>query len=542
MPLTANAALPKNWNHGIDIYAPPGTPVRAALDGRVVDSSTNSISLVHYYMAIDSFRTLYENMKPIGTAGHVKQGQVIGTVMQKPDKNIPALHFEIINPIKRGVTINPCTVLGCSSTTPEKAPYANALTLPIFSSAIDYAKFLSSHNTGYPIRLGREFCDLSDKAYRGWRQLGYTFEREDGSTFHIYAAFGGTVLHDVMPAEDGCGDELWVDSGEFVTIYTGARFSNLGQGKDVGFDAHSDFLGIAAENTLCGKPHITVVFARKTFKLTGGSSKEAPENLNPCGLPTKCVDIAIPPSGTRDFECDLTKPLEDRCKQAGAPRGINPRSVDRSDSIVPSEFYCSALQWESVAGASGNPRFWRLHENRGEWSREPVELHFKMSDRFEALSCSGNRKNRYTWNSPKDLACIDKPVGNASLSPVVCAPNELETGRKIQGIQTAYPGECIGGNWTGNCNNGLWCASVNVSWPVFRREFTGILLDNKRPDDWKPVFEGRTISKFCAPGEENTDWICCKSISGKSLSCNNYDNDALRRGELICTDSSVTCA
>lgn len=86
-------------HHGIDIAAPTGTPVRAALDGRVMaagwdDIYGNLIVIEHS----DSLTTVYGHNEKIWVkeGEHVTKGQVIASVGSTGRSTAPHLHFEIL--------------------------------------------------------------------------------------------------------------------------------------------------------------------------------------------------------------------------------------------------------------------------------------------------------------------------------------------------------------------------------------------------------------------------------------------------------------
>jgi murein DD-endopeptidase MepM/ murein hydrolase activator NlpD len=127
-------------HHAIDILAPHGTPVVAAVDGRIQKlfaSGSGGLTIyefdragefVYYYAHLDSYEpSLVEGMD-------VTQGTVIGYVgtTGNAPANTPHLHFAIerLGPEKlwwRGEAIDPYPILmarGESVTTPASAPLA----------------------------------------------------------------------------------------------------------------------------------------------------------------------------------------------------------------------------------------------------------------------------------------------------------------------------------------------------------------------------------------------------------------------------------
>ncbi len=86
-------------HHGIDIAASKGTPVRAALEGRVMaagwdDIYGNLIVIEHS----DSLTTIYGHNEKIWVkeGEHVTKGQVIASVGSTGRSTAPHLHFEIL--------------------------------------------------------------------------------------------------------------------------------------------------------------------------------------------------------------------------------------------------------------------------------------------------------------------------------------------------------------------------------------------------------------------------------------------------------------
>lgn len=95
----------EQWNshHGIDIAAEEGTPVKAVMDGTVVEVRSNDPRL-GVVVVIDhggDVRTLYGNLssdKLVQKGKYVKKGQIIGAVGKTAPYEIedpPHLHFEV---------------------------------------------------------------------------------------------------------------------------------------------------------------------------------------------------------------------------------------------------------------------------------------------------------------------------------------------------------------------------------------------------------------------------------------------------------------
>jgi len=97
----------RQFHNGIDIRAGTGTPVRAAMAGRV--SSVGWDNVLGNYVVIShhsGYRTLYAHMSVIRTrtGAYVGQGERIGDVGNTGLSTGPHLHFTVY---KNGVTVNP---------------------------------------------------------------------------------------------------------------------------------------------------------------------------------------------------------------------------------------------------------------------------------------------------------------------------------------------------------------------------------------------------------------------------------------------------
>lgn len=87
-----------SWHTGVDLAAPPGTPVKAALGGSVIFAGWNSYGYGYaIVLAHGPYTTLYGHLSEIyvNCGQYVGAGQVIGGVGSTGDSSGPHLHFEI---------------------------------------------------------------------------------------------------------------------------------------------------------------------------------------------------------------------------------------------------------------------------------------------------------------------------------------------------------------------------------------------------------------------------------------------------------------
>ncbi|MFP3090586.1 M23 family metallopeptidase [Treponema sp. TIM-1] len=101
----------RQFHSGIDIGAAKGTPIRAAMGGRVIavsydDSYGNYVVITHH----GGYRTLYGHMNVarVKPGVYVAAGERIGDVGSTGRSTGPHLHFTVY---KNGVTVNPRTLL-----------------------------------------------------------------------------------------------------------------------------------------------------------------------------------------------------------------------------------------------------------------------------------------------------------------------------------------------------------------------------------------------------------------------------------------------
>ena len=98
-------------HNGVDLVAPPGTPIHAASDGKVVGAAPNAgygnwIRIQHADKVATVYGHLSEFAPGISAGVEVHQGQVIGFVGSTGRSTGPHLHFEVI---KDGKAIDPMT-------------------------------------------------------------------------------------------------------------------------------------------------------------------------------------------------------------------------------------------------------------------------------------------------------------------------------------------------------------------------------------------------------------------------------------------------
>ena len=97
----------RQFHFGLDIGAPSGTPVKAAMSGRVITTGYNDTYGNHIVISHHSgYRTLYGHLSVISIKSgvYVSPGERIGEVGSTGLSTAPHLHFTVY---KDGVTVNP---------------------------------------------------------------------------------------------------------------------------------------------------------------------------------------------------------------------------------------------------------------------------------------------------------------------------------------------------------------------------------------------------------------------------------------------------
>jgi murein DD-endopeptidase MepM/ murein hydrolase activator NlpD len=101
----------RRYHAALDLAAPTGTPIKAAMDGRVVTLGFNSVYGKYIIMSHgNGFQTLYAHMNAtsVGQGAYVQQGAKIGEVGSTGYSTGPHLHFGIF---KNGKAVNPLEFL-----------------------------------------------------------------------------------------------------------------------------------------------------------------------------------------------------------------------------------------------------------------------------------------------------------------------------------------------------------------------------------------------------------------------------------------------
>lgn len=101
----------RQFHNAIDIVAPEGTPVKAAMDGRAADIGYNAIYGNYVILSHpEGYQTLYAHLSKVSVkrGASIRQGVVLGTVGTTGYSTGPHLHFSVF---KRGSAVNPLKLL-----------------------------------------------------------------------------------------------------------------------------------------------------------------------------------------------------------------------------------------------------------------------------------------------------------------------------------------------------------------------------------------------------------------------------------------------
>ncbi|HOX92332.1 MAG TPA: M23 family metallopeptidase, partial [Spirochaetales bacterium] len=101
----------RSFHTGLDIGSPQGTPVRAAMEGRVTGVGYSAVSGNYIIIAHhDGYTTMYAHLSKqlVRTGAWVTQSTIIGNVGTTGYSTGPHLHFTVS---KWGRTMNPAIVL-----------------------------------------------------------------------------------------------------------------------------------------------------------------------------------------------------------------------------------------------------------------------------------------------------------------------------------------------------------------------------------------------------------------------------------------------
>ena len=102
----------RQFHSGLDISSPMGSPVRAAMSGRVIQVVANDPSFGNYVVIShhSGYRTFYGHMSVVRVkpGAYVGTGERIGDIGSTGLSTGPHLHFTVY---KNGVTVNPRTLM-----------------------------------------------------------------------------------------------------------------------------------------------------------------------------------------------------------------------------------------------------------------------------------------------------------------------------------------------------------------------------------------------------------------------------------------------
>ncbi len=101
----------RQFHNAVDIVAPEGTPVKAAMDGRVADTGYNAIYGNYVILTHpEGYQTLYAHLSKVSVkrGAAVRQGAALGAVGTTGYSTGPHLHFSVF---KRGSAVDPLKLL-----------------------------------------------------------------------------------------------------------------------------------------------------------------------------------------------------------------------------------------------------------------------------------------------------------------------------------------------------------------------------------------------------------------------------------------------
>lgn len=503
--------LASAFSHAIEIRVAPGEEVKAAADGRATFAlpferwgfprQPRSVAFRQPDANGVFYWIVYGNVEQSLSEGQeVRAGDVIGKAGEEG-----LLRFGIID--ARFNSINPCIYLGCYSFGQAEASSLDA-TLPKTSfevySPLDYANFLSKR-AGKKIRLGEEVCSLWNRARRGLRSLAYRFYSQDGEPFAVWPVYEG-VVERVDADDTGCNSAVFVRSGDFITVYGGLSSLNLPKVGDkvalypkVVLASVRTVIGSVARKEACPNSHLRVSFAPLTFEIG--------EPSNPRLFDTAC-GTAIPDcnqGSNLPFSCDNTKGT---CRQKGAG--------DFPNLFVPPHA-CSALEWEATAVRKSEPLLWRERAGRRAFERQGPELNFFARDELALFTCPATEA---------------RPLNLVDEKELLCAGGKLHAcGLALEGAINLQDGSRVDADGDG-ANDGqqdYLCRNLSIS----AGELNGIIQGPGTAARARQYYEGRVLSRFCKPGDENEDWFCCTYARKGIFNCRRWE---FKDGRLRCAE------
>ena len=347
----------------------------------------------------------------------------------------------------------------------------------------DYARFLSGKNPDSKIFLGDDFCSASDYQGRGYRNLAYDFY--GGESMAVYPAYSGTVI-DVVGADkswDGCNGAVWVQTGDFIISYEHISPA-VANGATVGPNRRIGFV-FTNHRQVCLDAHLQVmVYSSKWTVPAPGTRYE----MSSCGTKMSYERAASELEGKGQGDVIQT---------------VNTSVVNR---------HMSAIEWEGLFRQYSTGRYWRL-SNRNEWATAPVSMSFKMTDSFNALSCSdANEGMRYRWQNENDLLCSGGKL-------VSCDAD-------VAGIRAVGAGETVGGYKCVEMTS-FSTTTATADTPLFAYDM---------------YVRGKKITKWCTAGEEQQDWLCCGGIGGQYTCGMSYAIKNDGNGDSLICGGTASCS